>query len=283
MYVFKNNLALLLLLMFPAAGTFCQVEPSGFTRKPIREYKTTDNDSIKIEKLYQLAFFYSDYLGDNKSADSISEIAIQIAEKSYRPELLFLAYNGYIESNDLHENYQKALDYALKAEQISTTAINPGIAFRNYKNLALVYLSGYEFDKALEYSYKLLSIAGTSENNELKAESYLYIGQSLEGKNQKIEAFRNYLNAVGLAERIKHFKLRGECYSRLSNFYNFNKLSSKATQYKLLQRDLILHTKPVDSLAYFWTEYDLQVIDINSNNNRMYESSNEQSSERQHE
>ncbi len=265
-------LLIFILMLFPGGRAFCQVDPSVITGKLWSEFKSAGNDSIKIEKLSGLASFYSDYLGDNRSADSISELAIRIAEKSHLPELLFLAYNRYAESCDLRENYQKALDYALKAEQISFAGKNPEVIFNNYRNLASVYLAGYEFDKSLEYSYKLLSIAGTSDNMALKSESYLDIGQSLEGKNQKIEAFRNYLNAMTLADRIKNPGLQKECYSRLSNFYNFSKLYDKATHYKLLQRELITHTTPVDSIALMWVEYDLQVIDLNSNNNQLYES-----------
>lgn len=271
----KISISLFLLLFgpwLPGKPTFCQVDPVSYTRTLINEIKATENDSIKIEKMSRLAFFSYDYLGDSKFADSLSESAIQIAEKSHRPELLFQAYNRFIQSTDLHDNYRKALDFALKAEQISFPGKNPELVFGNYKNIISVYLWGYEFDKALEYSYKLLSIAGTSDNTELKAESYIYIGQSLEGKNQKIEAFRNYLNAMTLASKTRNSTLQGTCYSRLSSFYNFNKLYNKASQYKLLQRDLIKNTRPIDSVALMWTEYDLQVIDLNSNNNLLYES-----------
>jgi hypothetical protein len=274
--IVTTSVVFILLFVFSPREVFSQVDPSAFAGQILSEYNQTDNDSIKVERLFDLAFFYNDYLADRKIADSLSETAIRLAEKSHRPELLFLGYNRYIESNDLHENYQKALGYALKAAQISFIGKNSGLVFRNYKNLVSVYLSGYEFDKALEYSYKLLSIAATSENAAMKAESYLYIGQSLEGKNQKIEAFRNYLNAMSLAERVRNSKLRGECCARLSNFYNFNKLYTKATHYKLVERDLIQNTKPVDSVALMWTEYDLQVIDINSNNNQLYEGNMEE-------
>jgi hypothetical protein len=267
----KTAFFVFFLMILPCGGLFSQVDPTAYTRKVLNECSATPDDSLKIELLSCLAYYYFDYLGDNRFADSISEKAIRIAEKGHRPELLFLACNKYVESNDLHENYQKALGYALKAEQITFAGKNPENDFRNYKNIVSVYLSGYEFDKALEYSYKLLSLAGTSESIELKAESYLYIGQSLEGKNQKIEAFRNYLNAANLADRTKKIKLQGQCFSRLSSFYNFNNLYNKANYYKLLQRELLQKMKPLDSVALMWTEYDLQVIDINSNNNRLQE------------
>ncbi|MFZ4522181.1 MAG: tetratricopeptide repeat protein [Bacteroidales bacterium] len=265
---------LFIFLMFiHSTGVYSQVDPKTYALKITNECKTAGSDSLKIEKLALLAAFYSDYLGDNRSADSIGEMAVQIAEKSHQPELLFLAYCTYIESNDLHQNYRKALDYALKCDQISFPGKDQEHNFRNIKNLASVYLSGYEFDRALESSYKLLSIAGTSDNTALKAESYLFIGQCLDGKNQKIEAFRNYLNAASLADRLRSVGLQTECYSKLSQFYNFNRLYAKATHYKLMQRDLLKSSTPVDSVALMWTEYDLQVIDINSNNNQLYERS----------
>ena len=270
---FLKTTLLIILFCMRSVGGFSQFDPQTHVAEIFRESAATENDSLKVEKLCSLALFCNDYLGDQQKADSIAEIAILVAERSHRPELLFIAYNGYVESGDLHKYYQKALDYALKAEQISLPDKNQEIAFRNYKNLASIYLSGYEFDKALKYSYKLLSIAGTTENTGLKAESYLYIGQCLEGKNQKIDAFRNYLNAVSLSERIRDQKLQIKCYSLLSNFYNFSKLYDKATHYKLLQQNLIKSTTPIDSTALMWTEYDLQVIDINSNNNQLYESS----------
>jgi hypothetical protein len=270
-----SNVLLFFLLIFLPAGIFCQVDPVTYTRKLFQEYQAAASDSLKIEKLGDLAFFYFDYLGDNKTADSLGEIAIRIAGRSHRSELIFLACSRYIESNDLREYYQKALDYSLKAEQISLLSKKPETLFRSYKNLATVYLAGYEYDKALACSHKLQSIAGSLENTGWRAEGYLYAGQCFEGKNLKIEAFRNYLNAVSLADRKMDKTLQTECYSRLSGFYNFSKLYTKATHYKLLQRDLIINTIPVDSVALMWTEYDLQVIDFNSDNNQLYASNME--------
>ena len=229
-------------------------------------------DAREFEKLFDLAFFYSDYLGDDNLADSASGIAIRLAEESHRPGLLVIAYNRYIESNNLSGNFKKALGYALKAEQLSNTG-DPGIAFRITKNLVSVYLSGYEYDKALEYGYKALSLSTMTENVNWKAEGYLDIGKCLEGKNQKIEAFRNYLNAEGLAEKIKDTGLQIKCAGCLSRFYNLNNIYNQATRYKLIQCDLLRKMNPVDSIALMWTQYDLQVIDLNSNNNELDEGS----------
>lgn len=263
---------LLTLVLFVLHGNniFCQVYPGNYPAKLSLEIKRAATDSLKIEKLFDLAFYYFNCAGDDQLADSLSQVAIQVAEVSHRPELRLRAYGRYIESNNLFENYKKALDIAVKAGQVSPVN-DPVIDFRNNNNFVAVYLSGYEYDKALEYSYRSLSIATATENLTWKAESYLDIGKSLEGKNQKIEAFRNYLNAVSIAERIKNTGLRIQCYDRLSQFYNLSRMYNKATHYKLMQHDLLQKDKPVDSVALMWTKYDLQVIDLNSNNNQLHE------------
>ena len=260
-----------LMLAFPVADLYCQVDPLAVPVKLWKEIKASGNDSIKIERLSALAWYYSDCMDDHMRADSVSELAVAIAEESHLPELLMLACNRYVESNDLRENFRKALRYAMRAEQVAGVMNAPLASYRTSKNLASVYLSGYLYDKALEYNYKALSIANTTDNFVLKAESFLDIGLSLEGKNQKIEAFRNYITASNLAEKEKNSALLQKCYGRLSNFYNFNKLYNKATRYKLMQRELILRKVPADSTSLMWIEYDLQVIDINSNNNRLNE------------
>jgi hypothetical protein len=205
-----------------------QIDPVVYPSGLKQAIEKADNDSIRIEKLFDLAFFYYDYEGEDERSDSLSGIAVRLAEESHRPELMVIAYCRYLESNNLFANYSKALGYALKAEKLSAQN-NPGEAFRLAGNTVSVYISGYDYDRALEYSYKSLSIATTTENTVWKAESYLDIGKSLEGKNQKIEAFRNYLNATVLAERIKDTSLLVQCFSRLSKFYNLNKLYNQAT------------------------------------------------------
>ena len=257
------------LLLFCCVKVNASIDPTETIHRMWKKYSSSDCDSTKISRLAALSSFYYNYLDDRKNADSISELAIEIAEQSYNAHLLLEAYNYYIESNDIEFYNHKALDYSMKAWKVCMSFDDLPVQWRTCRNLAEVYLSLYQYDKALEFSYKALSVASTLEKDPLKAESYLYIGKSLEGKTQKIEAFRNYFNATSLSEKIKDRPLLIQCYSNLSSFYNYNKLYDKASLYKLKQIDLIRSTLPVDSVALMWTLYDLQVIDITSNNNKL--------------
>jgi hypothetical protein len=126
----------------------------------------------------------------------------------------------------------------------------------------MVYLAGKQPDRAIEYAYKMLSLAGTLDDQVMRSESYLCIGFCLDARNQKLEAFRNYLNAVSLAERSGKADLTGKCCAQLAEFCSsVAKMFDKATQYKLRERALIKKSVPVDSVALMWTEYDLQRYD----------------------
>jgi len=266
-----DKLPKFLLLFFILCGTagsnvYSEHGTTGTEFELLTSLKKAANDSLRIELLSSLSFYYNDHLGDSKRADSVSMISIGIAEESRRPELMFMACSKYLESNDLNQNFQKALGYAVQAEQITWSGKTVNQEFQANRNLAMVYLAGYQFEKALLHSYRLLSIAGNTENKNQAVESYLLIGQCLEGMNQMIDAFRNYLNAVAIAERTNNPKLKIACYTRLAGFYNVTKLYNKSVQYKILQQSLVKQEKPVDSTAFMWIEYDLQVTDIKSGN-----------------
>lgn len=250
-----------------------QVHSTTYNETLISEIGTTKDDSLKIEKLSELAFYYTDYLGNKVIADSISRKAIDIAEDNYRPGLKLLAYSRYIECNDPTIDLKRTLKYAQEAVKLSKQSNKPENEWRAYRNLVKVYLAAYDYNQALGSSYQALAVADAIENIALKVESYLLIGQSLEGNNQKIEAFRNYLNATSLAEKTRNKQLLKKCYSQLSGFYNYNKIYDKAIDYKLRQVDLIIKSRTIDSVEYMWAQYDLQAISLNSNNNELNTSS----------
>jgi class 3 adenylate cyclase len=257
---------LLLLNFFYPRINLAQNSPSNHVNDLWQEYKQAGSDSLKIEKLSELAFFYYDFIYDKEIADSLSDVAIRIAEMSYRPGLLLLAYNLYIESNDIDANYQKVLGYANKAVQLCNVISSPELEWRTWKNLADVYISNFDYNRAYDCSIKAVGLANALGDNSLKIASYLTIGKCLEGKNQKIDAFRNYLVATDLAEKTKDSEMLRKCYSQLSKFYSMNKMYDKAILYKLREGDIIKGIIPIDSVSLMWTQYSLQEIEVGSDN-----------------
>ncbi len=267
--IMAGKILFTILLTLILAHSSAQNNHSDQLSRPERGLHNADADSIKIEELAELAFYFYDYLGDRRMADSASQKAIDVAEASYRPALLLLAYIRYIECNDISTYLQKSMRYAQESVKLSKIVNNPGLEWRALSNTVKVNIVAYKFDKALATSYQALAVADALKDDELKAESYLLIGQSLEGNNQKIEAFRNYLNTASQAEKLQNTSLIKKSYSLLSGFYNSNKIYDKAIDYKLKQVKEILKSNPVDSVELMWAKYDLQAININSNNNKL--------------
>ncbi|MFZ4520547.1 MAG: adenylate/guanylate cyclase domain-containing protein [Bacteroidales bacterium] len=224
------------------------------------KYKKVKDDSSKVVLLTNLAFFYHEYLEDEKKADSLADAAITVAEMSLHSASLIRAYNGYLESTDNALFYSKALGYANKALQISRITNNDVNRWRTNRNIAKVYLSRYDYNNAISASYEALSAANTLNNGSMIAESYLLIGGSNECKNQRIEAFRNYLYAADQAEKSGDSALMLKCYFELSRFYNDNNLFDEALEYKQREGEIIRNMKPIDSVAYMWVQFHWQFI-----------------------
>jgi len=233
------------------------------------EYEKANNDSVRMIKLMKLAHYYYDFLGDENTADSVSEAAIEIALKNYNPNLLIDVYNLYLESNDLIVFNDKALDYGLKAEQLSSETVNRRLEWRSCNNLTGVYLSRYDYEKALRCSNKIQTIANSLDDDGLRVKSYIAMGKANEGMNLKVQAFRHYLDATRLSEKLENKELKLLCYATLSRFYDLNNLSSKAALYKQKQIDLIKSERPVDSNALYWCYFDIQTITYSSGSNRL--------------
>jgi len=226
----------------------------------------TGTDSLRVLDLCRQMEHYSRVMNNARLADSVGRLAVETAASTFCSGLLLLAYNTYLENADLREYKDKAMKYALAAGQLSATDTDPAWDWRCYLNLSRTYLSDYDYDNALVAAYKSLTLAEDLNDGPKKVDSYLMVGRSLEGLGQKTEAFRNYLLATKTAKRLNEEPLMLRCYGQLSDFFLSAGMFQKAANYKLIEQELILDRQPVDSLALMWIDYDLQVINLNSNN-----------------
>jgi hypothetical protein len=248
---------------------------SAFTEENQQSHKTqteaVKQDSLRVADLCSKTAYYNHVLNDDHLTDSVAELAIEIATGTFSPGLILRAYDNYLAQTNLNLNYNNALNYALAAEQLSRTMVDQAWSWKSVLHLTKVYMAGYEYDKALIAAYKSLSLADELNDDAKKIKSYLMIGQSLESANQKVEAFRNYLMATKLAKEENDEQLLIECFAHLSDFYLNNNLYQKAAAYKLMEEELVSKKKPVDSLALMWIKYDLQVINLNSDDTRIHQ------------
>src|SRR5512144_1456825 len=76
---------------------WADLKPDSVILRLKKEIAGAGNDSLKIERLNDLAFFYQDYLDDKHMADSLSDEAVLVAQLTFNNKLLILAYNRFTE------------------------------------------------------------------------------------------------------------------------------------------------------------------------------------------
>jgi hypothetical protein len=224
----------------------------------------------QLMEYFKLSKYYAHDLGDYDKADSINLQAIALAEMTMDADIMIETYLNCCETMDLGSNYEKNIQLIKKAERLIQSG-NPDLEWKVNKAKVNLYLSAYDYTHALESAYRAFTLSELLENGAYKAESYLLIGRSLEGKNLKIESFRNYLFAVYMAEKVKDKELLIQCYWYLSRFFNMNKYLDKAIEYKLKQAKLLTEDSSTDSIDLIWIQYEMQEINYYSGNNQLNE------------
>ncbi|MBC7829823.1 MAG: tetratricopeptide repeat protein [Chitinophagaceae bacterium] len=205
-------------------------------KKDIANAKTVEE---KINNLADLARFY---MGLNrKLSDEYGREVINIAEQSRDRKMmaraLLLEAERFYTFPGFQENVNKALELSQKALDLSkSNQLEEYIAW-SYLYLARGSRINGNTDKALNFNNLALSISNELSNDSLRISCYNDLGGTYLAKNEKLLAFRNYLNATNLAEEYNNFNLLIKSYERLSEFYTGLDEIEKAKdlRYKTLQ------------------------------------------------
>ncbi len=201
---------------------------------------------------------------DPDRADSVLREAIALAETTYDNALILQAYNAYLECMDQGPYTGKRPEMVPRVEELAGQVHEDSLLWRTFLNLADVYRSRYMHERALECSYNSLNYAESSSGTGMKIKSLISIGKCQEGKNQLMEAFRSYLNALTLAETSGDPLLLKDVYKALSRFYHLSRNFNKAIEYKLKEEEVVSGLQDADSLSRMWIQYDLEEISYNS-------------------
>jgi len=248
-----------------AAFFFLTIPLAGYGSQPEKTEKSASSGyELRIQKLIENGSRAQQLRNNLQAADSLYSQAVLLAQTSFDQKLILQALNAYFEGMDGSPFNEKRLSLIPEAKRIVNTLNNNELASETYINIAGIYRSAYKFEKALEYSYKAFNAAELSGNSRLKAESYLSIGKSMEGKNQLLEAFRNYLQAMNIGENKEDHVVLDHACKAISRFYNLNKDFDNAIKFKLKQLELLNKSQPLDSLAYMWLQFELEEISYNA-------------------
>lgn len=205
-------------------------------------------------------------MGNCPHTDSLCHQALKAAELSYDDHRILETYNTFLECADLRHCNQVARTVIEKALRICETYEINELHWRTIYNISSYYRATYDAGNALAYAYKAFTLAELIEGSEPKIFSYLAIGEGLEANNERLEAFRNYLNAMNMALISQEPELLMECYKKLSFFFNVNKMYAKALEYKLKEAEILKQGLLDDSTALYRIYYELEEIAYHSRN-----------------
>jgi tetratricopeptide (TPR) repeat protein len=189
----------------------------------------------KVIWLGELSRFY---LAANRPlSDEYANQMQQIAEESRDRELIifsqlnnarrFSNYSAQVENiNTARKFSQKALDMA-KANHLTEYEAWA------YISLAFCEQANSDYEKALSFNNLALSLAANSDNDSLWVNAYISTGDTYLARNDKMLAFRNYLQALDIAETKakNNYYLQRDIYHTLSAFYSSLDEWEKAKDY----------------------------------------------------
>jgi tetratricopeptide (TPR) repeat protein len=176
----------------------------------------------KVGILGELAVYFVG--ADRKLSDVYSTQQFAIAEESRDRKLIIRAHlwnaQRLYNMNVLQRNIIDGLQASEKALALAKASHLAEMEAWANMYVAQGLRLNSQYDKALNHNNLAISIATTLDNDSLKVFVYSSIGNTYMRKKDKMLAFRNYLEAMNVAERADKFTLLKNSYQNIAGFYS---------------------------------------------------------------
>ncbi len=213
------------------------------------QYAQEKDKGRQLNILLQLGECY--YLGnDGEKRDSVWNAAADMAQMADNDTLEARVYEQYFHafSDDEHPVLATAKVFVQHLLAMTQRKNDNILAYRAYSAMAGINLYEGKAQQALANANKAFHYVSILDNEALKAECYLLMGKCLEQSNEKIEAFRQYSNALYIAQKTEDTSITFSAYQYLSNFYRDIRDMDKSLFYNRKQFVLLNSAKAIDSV-----------------------------------
>lgn len=212
----RNLLSAILFFLF-ATGVLAQ--DNSYLDSLKQNVSKAETPADRVKKLAELAYLYMGV--DRSESDNYARQLKAIAEESRDRTLMvqafvFDAMRYSVVGAGIREDNAKASASAQKALEIAKTSGLPDCEAGAYATLAHVARLNGESDKALNYSNLALSLASA---DSLRVLCLTSLGDTYLLKSERLLAFRNYLQALTVAEELGGYEPLRESYYNLADFY----------------------------------------------------------------
>lgn len=239
-----KSIALLSFLIILSFSVFAQKKVIDSLYKDLASQKS---DTAKAITLYNLSYYYNSFKPDS---------AMLLAQRSYilSKKSNFLRGQSWALSsmaNAFHalHNYPKAIEYFIAQLKIEEKRENPANISSTYLNMALVYNSEKEVNKALFYAFKSDSIAKANKFEDILLYVKLNIGDIYEKAGRLPEAMVNTMAAYQLAVKQKNGLIGGTALNNLGNIYLKKGNYIKANQFYRQSIPFLIAAEDYNTLA----------------------------------
>jgi len=200
----------------------------------------TDGDKVHV--LMEICNYYS--VQGNKLSKTYSDQAIEIAELSRDRRLIartWVQAGNALLNWALEENLSAAMDCFQHAEKVAReNDLDEELGFA-YNGMARAARLKGDYTQALNYNNLALSIASASRDDSLKVASYNSIGNTYQYRNEKLLAFRNFLDALNIAELTGKDELITLANTAVGGFYASIEENDKAIDYYM--KNMAIHKR----------------------------------------
>ncbi len=243
-----SNIVVWLLLLYPYMAT-------ADIKYLWQQYVDAPTIEQKVTALLSVAEAL-DRTDEYVQADSALDMAIEASLLSGNDTLMAKAYNWYFRLDNATDT-EEANEYANSLLTLAKNHNNNEWYYYAYAAISKANMATGNTDKAIESINKAFYYAGLNGNDTLKCECFLQWGKCLEQTNNKLDAFRNYLNALTIAQKQQNLQAVSDCYHYLSFFYLLIGNYAQARDYKLKQISLIPKLHITDSTIIMNLQCDL--------------------------
>jgi tetratricopeptide (TPR) repeat protein len=220
-----------------------------------RELSKARTDAGKIQFLLSLAQLSV----DSELSTSYNNQAVEVAEMSRDRKLMASTYllkgRRYLNNTSLAENLDKALVDLRRAEEIARENNLEYLLEESYRFQAVAWHNKGNDEKALSLTNQAISLAGNTENDSVKVHAYIGMGDQYLQMGEKLLSFRNFLEALSVAEKRGNESLLKIVYSYLRRFYASIHEYAKAIDYGM--KEYAIDRKAWDVFQMVPDEYEM--------------------------
>ena len=181
-------------------------------------YSIASNDATKLHYLKAICAYYKTY-SNSRKCDSTASIALQLAHGESAHEQRMKAYELYFEYSSPTALSHAAAD-ARELMQLASECNDNECLAHAHAAKAAVYAGTGDNSQALdERKDAYISASRLKADAPLRVQTQLALGDAFSTGNQKLEAYRNYLEALQAAENSGNENLKYDCYDHLAGFF----------------------------------------------------------------